>query len=103
MDPFGCMPAVRTPEAPQVDSHIMRGLRFRLPHSRDRVGYFNHDSISGLSSRSLLFRPTTSLSTLRSGRYRSPRKTLVRGCWLGFAAAAIQATEFNALARRNPR
>src|SRR5271154_1411735 len=29
-------------------------------------------SISGLCSRSLSFRPTTSLSTLRNGRYRTP-------------------------------
>jgi hypothetical protein len=32
-------------------------------------------SISGLYSRSLSFRPTTSLSTLRNGRYPTPRKT----------------------------
>src|ERR1700730_15948813 len=32
-------------------------------------------SISGLCSRSLLFRLTTSLSTLRNGPYRTPRKT----------------------------
>ena len=35
------------------------------------------------------FRPTTSLSTLRSDRYRTPRKNSVRGCSLGFAAAVI--------------
>ena len=35
------------------------------------------------------FRPTTSLSTLRNGRYRTPRKTSVRGCSLGFTAAVI--------------
>src|SRR5438067_9943092 len=36
-----------------------------------------------------LFRPTTSLSTLRSGRYRTPTQDSVRGCLLGFTAAAI--------------
>src|SRR5882672_6203279 len=35
------------------------------------------------------FRPTTSLSTLRSGRYRNTTQDSVRGCSLGFAAAVV--------------
>ncbi len=42
---------------------------------RDKVGYSNHDRFRGYLSRSLSFRPTASLSTLRSIRYRTPRKT----------------------------
>ncbi|NMW18268.1 MAG: hypothetical protein HKK66_04410 [Chlorobiaceae bacterium] len=41
----------------------------------DWVNYFNHDRFRGYNFRSLAFRPTISLSTLRSGRYRTPRKT----------------------------
>jgi len=40
----------------------------------NKIGCFN-GLISGLQFRSLLFRPTASLSTLRDARYRSPRKT----------------------------
>ena len=39
-------------------------------------------SISGLSVRSLAFRPATSLSTLRSGCYQTPRKTRYTAAWL---------------------
>src|SRR5262249_7768383 len=45
-------------------------------------------SISGLSSRSLLFRPATSLSTLRSTRVATTQDS-VRGCRLHIAAVAI--------------
>jgi CubicO group peptidase (beta-lactamase class C family) len=45
-----------------------RGLRFRLPFER-QGRLLRSRSISGLSSRSLSFRPTTFLSTLRNGRY----------------------------------
>ena len=39
-------------------------------------------SISGLSLRSLAFRPATFLSTLRSGCYQTPRKTRYTAAWL---------------------
>lgn len=39
-------------------------------------------SISGLSIRSLAFRPATFLSTLRSGCYQTPRKTRYTAAWL---------------------
>ena len=39
-------------------------------------------SISGLSLRSLAFRPATFLSTLRSGCYQTPRKTRYAAAWL---------------------
>jgi len=52
----------------------LRLLEFRLPHWR--LGrLLQPRSISGLSSRSLSCRPAASLSTLRSARYRTPRKT----------------------------
>src|ERR1017187_9425235 len=45
--------------------------RAAIPPSplRDRVGYSDHDRFRGYVP------PTTSLSTLRNGRYRTPRKT----------------------------
>ena len=39
-------------------------------------------SISGLTIRSLAFRPATFLSTLRSGCYQTPRKTRYTAAWL---------------------
>ena len=39
-------------------------------------------SISGLTLRSLAFRPATFLSTLRSGCYQTPRKTRYTAAWL---------------------
>jgi hypothetical protein len=51
-----------------------RALGFRLP--RWETGSATSTSvISGLTSRSLTFRPATSLSTLRNDRYRASRKT----------------------------
>ena len=77
------MLAVRTPGAPQAaredaafDSAFPFEGQGRLLRSR---------SISGLFA----FRPTTSLFTLRSGRYRNTTQDSVRGCSLGFAAAVI--------------
>ena len=59
---------------------------------------------SGLSLRSLAFRPATFLSTLRSGCYQTPRKNSIRGCLAqALPRSPSQATELNALARRNPR
>jgi hypothetical protein len=52
-----------------------RLLRFCLPHRGKQVGYFTTVQFRGYFSRSLTFRPTLSLSTLRRGRYRTPRKT----------------------------
>src|SRR3954452_7426813 len=39
-------------------------------------------SISGLTIRSLAFRPSTFLATLRSGYYQTPRKTRYAAAWL---------------------
>src|SRR6476660_1499641 len=93
------MLAVRTPGAPQTarvgaarDSAFPFERWGRLLRSR---------SISGLSSRSLVFRPTTSLSTLRNGRYRPSRKTWYAAAREALPRSPSQATEFNALARRN--
>jgi hypothetical protein len=46
-------------------------------------------SISELCCRLLLFRSATSLSTLRSGRRRTARKTWYVAASLGFAAASV--------------
>ena len=54
----------------------------------DRVGYSDHVRFRGYFPFTA-FRPTTSLSTLRSGRYRNTTQDSVRGCSLGFAAAVI--------------
>jgi hypothetical protein len=74
------MPAVRTPEASRPTRRIAVP-RCSLP----RRGIGSATSItfdfaalpcgSGLTIRSLAFRPATSLSTLRSGCYQTPRKT----------------------------
>jgi len=53
---------------------LLRGLRFRLPLRETGSATpitFDFGAILPFT----LFRPTTSLSTLRSGRYRTPRKT----------------------------
>src|ERR1035437_8691773 len=94
------MLAVRTPGAPQT-ARVIAACGSAFPFER-QGRLLRSRSISGLCSRSLSFRPTTSLSTLRSGRYRTPRKT-----WYAAARSALlrtpsQATEFNALARRSP-
>ena len=53
---------------------MLRDLRFRLPHCG--TGSATPITIDfGAIFPFTLFRPTTSLSTLRSGRYRTPRKT----------------------------
>jgi len=67
---------------------MLRDLRFRLPHCG--TGSATPITIDfGAIFPFTLFRPTTSLSTLRSGRYRTPTQDSVRGCLLGFTAAAI--------------
>ena len=81
------MPAVRTPEASRPTRRIAVP-RCSLP----RRGIGSATSItfdfaalpcgSGLSIRSLAFRPATSLSTLRSGCYQTPRKTRYTAAWL---------------------
>jgi len=42
---------------------------------REKVGYSTSRSISGLIILFTIFRPAIFLSTLRSERYRAPRKT----------------------------
>jgi hypothetical protein len=54
---------------------------------RDRVGYFEQDRFRGYFPFTR-FRPTTSLSTLRSAVVATTQDS-VRGCELGFAAVAI--------------
>ncbi len=56
-----------------------RILSFCLPHSRDKVGYFNHDRFRGYLPVYCCSGLQTSLSTLRNGRYRTPRKTWYAG------------------------
>ena len=81
------MPAVRTPEASRPTRHVAVP-RCSLP----RRGIGSATSItfdfaalpcgSGLTIRSLAFRPATFLSTLRSGCYQTPRKTRYTAAWL---------------------
>jgi len=81
------MLAVRTPEASRPTRRIAVP-RCCLP----RRGIGSATSItfdfaalpcgSGLSLRSLAFRPVTFLSTLRSGCYQTPRKTRYTAAWL---------------------
>ena len=81
------MPAVRTPEASRPTRRIAVP-RCSLP----RRGIGSATSItfdfaalpcgSGLTIRSLAFRPATFLSTLRSGCYQTPRKTRYTAAWL---------------------
>jgi len=59
-------------------------------------------SISGLCSRLLSLRPATSLSTLRSGRYRPTTQDSVRGARYALPRPSFQTIELNALARHNP-
>src|SRR3954468_8821293 len=81
------MLAVRTPEASRPTRRIAVP-RCSLP--RRAIGSatsitFDFAALpcgSGLSIRSLAFRPATSLSTLRSGCYQTPRKTRYTAAWL---------------------
>jgi len=81
------MPAVRTPEASRPTRHIAVP-RCSLP--RREIGSatsitFDFAALpcgSGLTIRSLAFRPATFLSTLRSGCYQTPRKTRYTAAWL---------------------
>jgi hypothetical protein len=71
--PFGCMPAVRTPEAPQSYSPF-RALGFRLTRS----GIGSAAPITIDFGAILPFPDVAAcnlLSTLRSGRHRTPRQT----------------------------
>jgi hypothetical protein len=65
-----------------------RILGFCLPRCEMGSATSRLRSISGLSCRSLSFRPTTSLSTLRSAVVATTQDS-VRGCELGFAAVPI--------------
>src|SRR3954470_20318129 len=79
------MPAVRTPEG---STRHIAGPRCSLP--RREIGSatsitFDFAALpcgSGLTLRSLAFRPATFLSTLRSGCYQTPRKTRYTAAWL---------------------
>ena len=63
---------------------------------------FHHILLASLPAHSLSFRPTPSLSTLRSGRCRTPRKTRYAAAGYALPRSPSQATEFHALTRRNP-
>ena len=81
------MPAVRTPEASRPTRRIAvprcslprRGIRSATSITFDFAAL---PCGSGLSLRSLAFRPATFLSTLRSGCYQTPRKTRYTAAWL---------------------
>src|SRR5262245_12573320 len=81
------MLAVRTPGAPQA-TRKLRDLRFRLTHCWTASATPLTIDVGAIFPFTL-FRPTTFLSTLRSGRYQTPTQDSVRGCSLGFTAAAI--------------
>ena len=86
MKPFGCMPAVRTPEASRMLTVSCPGI----PPSplRDKVGAFHHDRFRGYFSvhfRSGLLPPCLRFAVAVAGHHAR----LLHGCWLGFAAVAI--------------
>src|SRR4029453_12527888 len=87
VDPFGCMLAVRTPGAPQATRNVARPA---IPPSplRDRVGYSDHDRFRGYFP--VHFIPAYNLPVYAS-QWPLPDTTQdsVRGCSLGFTAAAI--------------
>ena len=100
MKSIGRMPAVRTPEAPQSTRHCAP-CDSAFPIER-QGRLLPPGSISGLSFRSLAFRPTPSLSTLRSDRRRPPRKTRFVAAGYALPRSPFQTTRLHALARRNP-
>src|SRR4051794_10501372 len=79
------MLAVRTPEAPTRHVAVpgcslpRRGIRSATSITFDFAAL---PCGSGLTLRSLAFRPATFLSTLRSGCYQTPRKTRYTAAWL---------------------
>src|SRR4029453_10343637 len=99
LPPFGGMPSVRTPQAPQnARPHAFWDAAFPIER---RGRPLRPRSISGRVIRSLVFRPTASPATLRSARYRTPRKALYLGAGSALPGRPSQAAEFQTLARRN--
>jgi len=93
MESFGCMLAVRTPEA---------SLTTRIPHPEflpsplgDKVGYFHHDRFRGYLAVHCCSGPFTAVPACNLPVYASQwplpaiTQDLVRGCELGFAAVSI--------------
>src|SRR3954468_831103 len=79
------MPAVRTPEAPTRRIAVPRCSLPRREIGSATSITFDFAALpcgSGLTIRSLAFRPATFLSTLRSGCYQTPRKTRYTAAWL---------------------
>jgi hypothetical protein len=78
-------------------------MHARIPPSplRDRVGYF-HAIDFGAIFRSLAFRPTVSLSTLRSTRYRNTTQDSVRSCWLSFTTVVISNDRISCACKAQP-
>src|ERR1700740_2057379 len=86
MKSFGCMPAVRTPEASRTLTVSCPGI---LPSPlTDKVGAFDHDRFRGYVS--VHFVPAYTLPIYAS-QWPLPDTTQdsVHGCLLGFTAAAI--------------
>jgi len=85
MKSFGCMPAVRTPEASRTLTVSCPGI---LPSPlRDKVGAFHHDRFRGYVS---VHSPAYTLPVYASQRpLPDTTQDSVHGCWLGFAAVAI--------------
>ena len=86
MKSYGCMPAVRTPEASRTLTVSCPGI---LPSPlRDKVGAFHHDRFRGYVP--FTFVPAYTLPVYAS-QWPLPDTTQdsVHGCWLGFAAVAI--------------
>jgi hypothetical protein len=67
----------------------------------ERVGCFIMVQFRGYASRSLAFRPTISLSTLRLVRYRTRRKTRYLTAGEALSGPPSQTAGHSALARRN--
>ena len=97
-----CPHAVGTHPGSIAAASPSRLLGCCLPRRGRRVGCFTPVLFRGYLSRSLTFRPTCSLSTLRRVRYRTRRKTryLTAGCAL--SGPPLQTAGLYALARRNP-
>ena len=87
LHPFGCMLAVRTPGAPQATRTLARPAIPPSPQ-RDRVGYSDRVRFRGYFP--VHFIPAYNLPVYAS-QWPLPDTTQdsVRGCSLGFAAAAI--------------
>ena len=97
-----CTHAVGTHPGSTPPASPWRLLGFCLPRRGRRVGSFTPVLFRGYFSRSLTFRPTCSLSTLRRVRYRTRRKTRYLTAGSALSGPPLQTAGLSALARRNP-